>query len=676
MLPQATQSIHRSTTAAAGGIIRRTTETAARMRHDRPQRLPSYALASALLVGASSLAGCFFPTLGFPYLPQPLVSASTASHPAGRRVFDGYPTGEQLRARLVRIAASQPSLARLDVIGRTAGGRDLLALSLAAPAPVPPASRPAVLLVAGLNAMHRCGPAVAVQVAEQLAGAARDPHGAAARMLTDHTVYVLPMMNPDRLALLSADDARSSTRPAEPVGVNLRPVDDDRDDRIDEDPAEDLNHDGVITQMRVRGKNPTHAVDADDPRLLKRADPLKAEKAEYEVYSEGLDNDDDGQYNEDGSGGVNLAANFPHLYRPNEPDSGPNAVSELETRALADFVIAHQNISAVIVFGPHDNLVRTPSVGKPDATGQSFRELHPDDAAIWGEIAKVFRDLTGLKDARSEDVEGSFHAWCYAQRGLPAFATTLWQPPEDIPASKPASMPATAPVAASLPATASAPQVGAAVAAATQPSSQPSTSPLKPDVPAAVGKKDEPPPELVEDRRWLRYSDVMRDHAGFIDWRPFQHPTLGAVEIGGFVPGFKLNPPAAALETIAEKQLAFLLDIAGRLPQVNVERAVVSAPGAGLYAIELWVVNSGYLPTALAMSRKAGQAHAIIIRPQLPPERIVGGQRVERIEWLGGSGGRDRRRWLVLGAAGERVRFRLYFAPVGEFEYAVDLPAR
>src|SRR5205085_316615 len=109
--------------------------------------------------------------------------------------------------------------------------------------------------------------------------------------------------------------------------------------------------------------------------------------------------------------------------------------------------------------------------------------------------------------------------------------------------------------------------------------------------------------DATEDKKWLEYSDKQRQGSGFIPWTPFKHPTLGDVEIGGFVPGFKQNPPADALPAIAEKQLAFLADLADRLPKVRVVNTIVKSPGAGLYEIEVFVANEGYLPTAMAMTR-------------------------------------------------------------------------
>src|SRR4029077_14398608 len=63
---------------------------------------------------------------------------------------------------------------------------------------------------------------------------------------------------------------------------------------------------------------------------------------------------------EDGLGGVNLNRNFPFNFAYFEPWAGPHQVSEIESRALADLVVAHSNIGISFTFGAADNLVQTP----------------------------------------------------------------------------------------------------------------------------------------------------------------------------------------------------------------------------------------------------------------------------------------------------------------------------
>lgn len=57
--------------------------------------------------------------------------------------------------------------------------------------------------------------------------------------------------------------------------------------------------------------------------------------------------------NSDGSFGIDLNINFPVGFTPNKNMtsnvySGPNPFSELETKALGDFVISHQNITIAL----------------------------------------------------------------------------------------------------------------------------------------------------------------------------------------------------------------------------------------------------------------------------------------------------------------------------------------
>ena len=90
------------------------------------------------------------------------------------------------------------------------------------------------------------------------------------------------------------------------------------------------------------------------------ADASKGEAGQYAVYWEGIDSDGDGFINEDGPGGVDLNRNFQHAYPYWERDAGLHMVSEPESRALLDFVIANRNIGAILTFGHTDNLVTPP----------------------------------------------------------------------------------------------------------------------------------------------------------------------------------------------------------------------------------------------------------------------------------------------------------------------------
>ena len=52
------------------------------------------------------------------------------------------------------------------------------------------------------------------------------------------------------------------------------------------------------------------------------------------------------------------------------------------------------------------------------------------DVSLYKEISRIYKDTTSQDKAAKVDGAGSFHAWLYAQRGIPSFATTVWGRPE------------------------------------------------------------------------------------------------------------------------------------------------------------------------------------------------------------------------------------------------------
>ena len=105
-------------------------------------------------------------------------------------------------------------------------------------------SRPRLLVVAGLNPDHAGGILVASRLATELLDLAAGDEKLRA-LLARHAVEIIPCLAVDAVA------AAHGSRFLAPTRTNLRPVDDDRDGEVDEDGPEDLDGDGVITQMRV-----------------------------------------------------------------------------------------------------------------------------------------------------------------------------------------------------------------------------------------------------------------------------------------------------------------------------------------------------------------------------------------------------------------------------------------
>jgi len=97
----------------------------------------------------------------------------------------------------------------------------------------------------------------------------------------------------------------------------------------------------------------------------------------------------------------------------------------------------------------------------------------------------------------------------------------------------------------------------------------------------------------------------------FSDWSSYEHPQLGAVEIGGWHSKFwGQNPPAEFLEAETEQQMPWILYLAEQSPLLEVTEPSVTDLGDGTFRVEVTVSNTGFLPTSLTDRGVAGNENA------------------------------------------------------------------
>jgi hypothetical protein len=346
--------------------------------------------------------------------------------------------------------------------------------------------------------------------------------------------------------------------------------------------------------------------------VMIEADPLKNEHGQYELYVEGRHDADDAE--QPGRGAVPLASgvpsgpgqwgvafnrNFPFHYPYFKRGAGPHPVSEIETRAVADFAFDHHNVAIVFCFSPEDNLMHP---WKPDDNeGKVKSHIQRGDLAPFEFIAEKYRKLHGGSDAPpSPPGEGSFSEWAYLQFGRWSFAARGWWIPK--------------------------------VAA--------------PPAKAGADKKPEESrgAEQVNALRWFEQQKI----DGFVPWKPIKHPDFldRTVEVGGFKPFLLLNPPAKELDPLAEKHADFVLELARLMPRIKIHEAKAEPLGNGIQRITVTVVNSGYLPTASEMGKLTGEIWPLILKleapkgsaylkgmPQKELDRLRSGEKTEWI-WL------------------------------------------
>ena len=493
--------------------------------------------------------------------------------------FKHYHTYTEMIWWFKQWAEQYPDLVDLYVAAKSFGGRDIYQLTLTNEKTGKDTDKPAMFI----DGNRHSGEVTAAESAfwmlhHMLTNFGKDPE--ITRLLDNFAFYFRPKNNPDG-SLLYLETAQS-------LRSTVRPYDNDGDGLLDEDPSEDLDGDGRSLQMRFKvdkGQG-SHIIDPRDPqgRLMKRA--LKDE-GDYNVMSEGIDNDSDGRVNEDGVGGLDLHRNYPENWRPmqeatgrgfTQRGAGAYPLSEVETRSLVIFLLEHPNVS---VMNTMDTTV--PMHLRPPSTSPSEERMYPEDLELYKHFDKKGKEITGY--ARAGDVyqdygrgrplfghSPDFGYWYY---GSIWYGDELWN--------------------------------GGRVGDYND-----------------DGKTDE------WDR--LQYNDKELSQSRFQEWIKVIHPVHGEVEVGGWDSKFiRQNPPPELLEIWAEKQARFNLMLAGSLPQVVIKEPKIKGKN-GEYTIEFEIENKGFLPTALKQAQLVKIVRPDRITLEFPedilPRREVGRDRL------------------------------------------------
>jgi len=598
--------------------------------------------------------------------------------------YTRYQTYDEMTAALRDLAKTHAKLATLVEVAKSREGRSVWALEIANPDGRPVRERPALLIAANFEGDQVIGSALALYVADQLlTGYASSP--TIKERLDGHVFYVIPRANPDGAeAMFGAVKSARKT--------NAAKFDSDNDGRLDEDGPEDLNKDGVISMMRVKDPKGPYMIHPDDPRLMRRADAAKGEAGGYSIFWEGTDNDSDGFINEDPAGGVDLNRNFQHQYPYYTPDAGPHMASEPEVRGILDYVLARRNIAAILTFGESDNLVSPPTrtgahapasvvdliafanqsvegartvgrfqqsqqfsfgrgrgFGGGDDTGRGAAPagrgggrgatppattVAPADAEYFRTISDKYRQLTGIRATPATRIPGgAFFEYGYYQFGVPSFSTPGWG------ITGTAGAPG-----------AQAPQAAPGGGRAGGRTGGPGGDAQGPGEPSAGA--------AAFDLRLVRWMDADKID-GFIAWQPFTHPTLGAVEIGGFRPYALSNPAAAKIAELGKSHTEFVTYLSGLFPKVSIAGTSASSLGGGLFRVKAEIENSGYLPTSSAQGIRSRSVKPTMVQLGVNADDIVSGSaKTNFFPALAGTGRRQVYEWIIKGKPGSTITLR------------------
>jgi hypothetical protein len=559
-----------------------------------------------------------------------------------------YQSNAALAKDLKALADKHSTVARLSSVAKSRAGHDVWLLQLGAGDKAEVDKRPALLVIAGIEGNELAGTHSVAAWAQVLAAKYAGNDERTRKLLDRKTIYVFPRVNADAAEAFFQKPQVERT-------VSTLPVDDDYDGLIDEDGPDDLNGDGLITWMRVEDPEGEYIFDATDSRLLLKADRARGESGKWRYLIEGRDNDNDEAWNEDGPGGVSFNRNFPYNYKFFAPNAGVHQISERETRALADFIVAHPNIAMTFTFGAADNLSQPPKAEAAGANKRPQTDLQPDDLPFFRELGKAWRDALGLKkDLPGASEPGTISDWMYFHRGRLSLAARPWTTALQVELDKAAKPEGK--------------------------KDEEKKDDAKPKEDQKEEKKEEkkdekkPDDRNQEERALLKWFD---EHAkeSFVQWRKIEHPDFPGknVEVGGFAPFARSNPPQPLLEGLAQKHAVFLTQLAEKFPELRVRQTKVKNLGEGVFDVTVQVENSGYLPTALAQGGVTREVHPTLVELKLDEKTILSGSKRAVLNAIEGSGGMREVRWVIHAPNTTKVGVSVRSTFAGSFDAEIEL---
>lgn len=590
----------------------------------------------------------------------------------------GYSNFQALTNALKQLAGQNPKITKLTSIGKTLKGRDLWMLRISGVKGLSPLEKQALLICGNLEGDHIIGSEVALGIAGYLV----EQYGKdekVTKVLDARTFYIIPRLNPDGAEIFF-------NKTMEEHAGNLKPRDEDYDWLIDEDGPEDLNGDGMVTMMRIKDKEGDWFIDDKDPRLMKKKEAGTPVDKLYKIYPEGIDNDGDELYNEDGRGGFNINRNFPHNFGYKPTGFGVYPASELETQALIDFLTRYvpelktqprKNICGVLLFSKFDNLAagsgiecgtptfpQPPRVEQPAAASRMFmftgrrrgaqaeqlpRPTDPQpkktdvkDSSLFTNVSNKYKELTGIKSASSDNPAGSLLEWAYFQLGVPAFSANLWSLRQEEQRRPPTKM-----------------QRGDQ----TQPTQERTRDRAAMSRQFMMDSRASTQAQATgDDEKWLSWIDKSNKGNGFVEWTKFNHEQLGEVEIGGFQPYLRINPPAEQIPALSKSHAEFALYLASQFAEITMDEPEVKKVSSNLFELKIKIHNKGKFPYTTAMGQRTRNINSILLNLKFEDDKkmkLFGGSK--RIDTPSLEAGAEKEfKWVVISPSGKKIDVTLW----------------
>ncbi|MBR0341887.1 MAG: hypothetical protein IJH64_06530 [Oscillospiraceae bacterium] len=462
--------------------------------------------------------------------------------------YDHYYKYDELKSNLKHFAATYPDLVDLDVNCVTEEGRNQYVVTITNKKTGGALSKPGWYLDGNIHAGEVTGSMAAMYTVDyMLTNYGEDPE--ITKLVDEMTVYVIPRVTPDgaETYLTTPKTLRSVNREYMSKDGGVR--------------DEDLDGDGVVRMMRIKTPYGAWKIDPKRPDSMMLRDPGDSEGTFYDIYPEGVLIPYDGSENlkmEKDPWGLDFNRNFPLGWFPDsrQPGAGKYPLSNIETKAIVDFVLAHPNIGGAAIGHTSGGLFLYPPGTRPSKSAPY------NDIKSMIAIANMGKEELGyvplnifdsFMSDQSQYDSGALDDWFYQVQGIPAYTVEFWDLDSKV------------------------------------------------GVPYNWFDRSKETPEL-QMKRFNACIDWVKDNAPeyYEDWTAFEHPVFGEVEIGGFNYKFThQNPPGKYLTEECEKDAKFNLRFMKAMPKLNIDSLTSEEVGDGLYKVTAIVGNLGYLPTNL-----------------------------------------------------------------------------
>lgn len=458
-----------------------------------------------------------------------------------------------------------PNLSDIESIGKSRMGRDQYLITITAKSTGDHTDKPAMWVDGAIHGNEVNGITCSLYLMWYLLTRYDyDPY--VYDLVNNATFYILPGLNVDANESF-VTFPNTANNPREPY----RPEDNDGDGLYDEDQTEDVDGDGELSTMYIEDPYGMYKLSPDKRRFMMVADPEEEGLRFRRIGSEGFDNDGDGLINEDDIGGPDPNRNFPYGW--NLQAGNPYPMSEVETRNVYEFQIAHPNIYASFHYHNTGRLImfqappeirtnltqqqrqqsqeqidaRLEEMRKTNKYAQMFnRQVSNDyqhDMNVQTEIvttgARILKNYTPTIGGLS----GQAHAATYYMLGAYSYLIELWGNP--------------------------------------------------------AFDADEDGNGRVSDEEMLKWIDLELTGEGWIDPHKANHPDLGEIWIGGSPKKhMRRTPPSRYIEMEAEKNAKFVMYCASQFPRVEIEKVLIKPETEDLYWLEIWAKNDRVFPTS------------------------------------------------------------------------------